>query len=236
MPPCQFSKTAYLMKMHYHGHRERLRERLRSGPAHMADYELLELLLGHVLLRQDTKPLAKELLERFQSVRGVLDASLSELASIKGFGPSLQAFWLLLQEVMARYAEAPLRQREVLSSPSAVAEMARRRLASCRHEENWVAYVDTQNRLVQWEMASRGTIDHAMLQPRDIMERALILKASGFVLVHNHPGGNPGPSRADLQTTSMLKDACKTIGLRFLDHVIVTDGACYSIMQEGLLP
>ncbi len=221
--------------MHYHGHRKRLRERLENSSAQMADYELLELLLGYVLQRQDTKPLAKDLLDRFQSMRGVLDAPKTELLAVVGFGPSLALFWTLLNEIRCRYAEAPVRRREVLATPEAVGEMARLRLASCQHEENWVAYVDTQNRLLQWEMANRGTLDHTMMQPRDIVARALALKASGFVLVHNHPGGNARPSKADLQATNMLKEAARQVGLRFLDHVIVSDSSCFSVFKDGLM-
>lgn len=221
--------------MHYHGHRSRLRERLGKNPGDLADYEILELLLGQVLMRRDTKPLAKELLARFQTLRGVLDAKPAELRTVPGFGPGLENFWLLLREVMARHAESPLRQRECLSSPEAVAAVARSRLAGHDHEETWIAYVDTQNRLLAWEQSSKGTVDNTVIYPRDIMERAIVLKASGFILVHNHPGGSASPSGADLQITEHLKRSAQTLGLRFLDHIIVTDAGYASLMSDGLL-
>lgn len=222
-------------KKHYHGHRERLRERLSKTPDKLHDYEILELLLGKVLSRQDTKPLAKELLARFQSMRGVLDAKPAELKAVPGFGPALESFWLLLRELLARYAESPLRLRESLSSPEAVAQAARSRLAGREHEETWIAYVDTQNRLIAWEQNSKGSVDNATIFPRDIMERAILLKASGFILVHNHPGGSTRPSGADLHITEHLKRSAQTLGLRFLDHLIVTDEGYASVMSEGFL-
>lgn len=220
---------------HYHGHRERLRQRLESAPDKLQDYEVLELLLGKVLTRKDTKPLAKELLTRFQSVRGVLDAKPSELREVPGFGPALESFWQLLRELQARYAESPLRRREYLTSPGAVAEMARSRLAGREHEETWIAYVDNKKRLIAWEQNSKGTLDSAPIFPRDIVERALRLKASGFVLVHNHPGGDTEPSGADLSVTEHLKRSAQVLGLRLLDHIIVTDNAYHSLLNDDLL-
>lgn len=222
-------------RKHCHGHRGRLRERLGNTPDKLPDYEILELLLGKVLTRKDTKPLAKELLLRFQSIRGVLDAKPAELQSMPGFGPALESFWQLLRELMARYAESPARQGDLLISPGAVADMARIRLAGHAHEETWIAYVDTQNRLISWEQNSKGSIGHSSVYPRDIMERAILLKASGFILVHNHPGGNVKPSGADLQITDHIKRSAQALGLRFLDHIIVTDAEHFSVLNDGFL-
>jgi DNA repair protein RadC len=217
---------------HYHGHRARLRQRLQKNPEDLPDYEILELLLGKVLARKDTKPLAKELLARFQSFRGLLDAKPAELQEVEGFGPALASFWLLLREVLARYAESPLRRRELLASPAAVAEMARARLAGYDHEEVWIAFVDAQNRLLSWERLARGSVEQAGIMPRDILERALLLKASGFILVHNHPGGTPAASAADLEVTGRLLQGAGSIGLRFLDHIIVTDAESRSLLRQ----
>lgn len=224
------------MTKHAHGHRKRLRDRLAAEGRALADYELLELLLGHVLLRQDTKPLAKELLVRFGSIRGVLDAREQELADVPGFGPALESYWKLLRETIARYAESPARSRTLLCSPQAVARMARTRLARCAHEEFWVAYLDTQNRLLSWEIASRGSVESVPLYPRDVMARALILKASSLILVHNHPGGRPKPSGSDVELTEKVRAAGKSLGIRLTDHVIVTDDDCYSLVGDCVIP
>lgn len=217
------------------GHRARLRARLEREPQAVADYEVLELLLGLALLRKDTKLLAHELMGRFGGIRGVLDAREDELEQVKGFGPGLQALWRLLREVMARYAASPLREREVLASPEAVAEMARMRLGNFSHEESWLALVDAQNRLISWERLRRGSVSSVAIQPRDVLEAALKRGASGIILVHNHPGGSPHPSRADIELTGEIEKLAPCLALRFLDHVIVTAGDCYSIGQKKIL-
>lgn len=217
------------------GHRARLRARLEREPLAVADYEVLDLLLGYALTRRDTKPLAKELLRRFGSIRGALDARPDELAQTPGFGPGLMAFWRLIRELLARRAASPLLQRQVLATPGAVAALARERLAGCPHEESWLALVDAQNRLTSWERLRRGGVGSVLIQPRDVLEAALVRKASGIILVHNHPGGNPEPSRPDLELTAELQRMAPRLGLRFLDHVIVTDGDCYSISHCTLL-
>ena len=217
------------------GHRARLRERLAREPQAVADYEVLELLLGYALPRKDTKPLAKELLRRFGSIRGVVDARPDELTQVPGFGPGLAAFWQVLREVLARRASSPLRRREVLATPEAVARMARERLAASPHEESWLALVDAQNRLIAWERLTRGGVSAVAVLPRDVLEAALARKASGIILVHNHPGGDAHPSQPDLALTAELQRLAPHLGLRFLDHVIVTDGDCYSITQCKVL-
>lgn len=223
------------MTKHAHGHRKRLRERLIGAGHALADYEVLELLLGHVLLRQDTSPLAKELLARFGSIRGVLDARPQELAAVPGFGAALDAYWRLVREVMARYAESPARRRTALSSPQAVARMARIRLAASEREEFWVAYLDARNRLIAWEMAAKGSVSAAPLYPRDVMARALALNASSLILVHNHPGGNPRPSGADVALTNKVRAAGEALDIRLTDHVIVTEDAWYSFREDCIV-
>lgn len=222
-------------KSHFHGHRERLRKRLRKAPESLEDYEVLELLLGYVITRKDTKPLAKELLADFSTIGGVFQCRDEELQSVHGFGPSLGDFWQVLRELAARIEESPIRHREILCSPEAVAAMARRRLGHLAHEEVWIAFVDNQNRNITWERLIKGTLDSSPLYPREVLQRALVLKASGFILVHNHPGGNIRPSGADLELTEKMQLAAQQVSVRFLDHVIVTESACFSLMRDGFL-
>lgn len=221
--------------MHYHGHRKRLRARLKSAPEQLADYEVLEALLGYALPRVDTKPMAKELLRRFSSLRGVMQAREDELLDVPGIGQGAADFFFLLQEFFARHAESGPRSREELTSPEAVAAMARERLGKLAHEEVWAAFVNSANKLVAWERLSMGSIDSSFVNPRDILERALKLKAAGFILVHNHPAGTPRPSNDDLAYTKRLDQASRTLFIRFIDHIIVTDSACYSMQSEGIL-
>jgi DNA repair protein RadC len=220
---------------HQTGHRARLKARLKKDAAQLADYEILELLLGCVVLRRDTKALAKTLLQRFDTMRGVLDARPDELMSLEGFGPALGLFWRLLRELMARYEEAPARRREVLCTPDAVARMARARLAACPHEELWIALTDHGNRLIAWERLRQGTVGHVPLTPRDVLETALLHKASNIILVHNHPGGSARPSGPDLLLTRELAGLASALGITLVDHVVVTEDACYSIDRDRLL-
>ncbi|WP_297670059.1 RadC family protein [uncultured Desulfovibrio sp.] len=214
------------------GHRARLRQRMELNPAAVADYEVLELLLGYSLTRKDTKPLAKELLRRFGSIRGVLDARPDELLQVPGFGPGLLAFLRVLRETRVRYVGSAVFKREVLATPQEVARVAQVRLSGSPHEECWLALVDRSNRLIAWEMLRRGGVADVPVYPRDVLEAALLHKASGIILVHNHPGGNPGPSPQDRLLTEELQRLAPHMGLRFLDHVIVTEGDCYSITQS----
>lgn len=215
----------------YAGHRARLRERFERDPAGMAEYELLELLLGYSLTRKDTKPLAKELLRRFGGIRGIMNARPDELLAVPGFGPGLMSFFTVLRETFTRHTDSAVRKREVLATPHAVARMAQSRLAGCPHEECWLALVDQRNRLTAWERLRLGGVAEVAVQPRDVFEAALLRKASGIIVVHNHPGGNPAPSEADKIFTAELQRLAPQLGLRFLDHVIVTEGDCYSITQ-----
>lgn len=218
------------------GHRERLRKKLLAAPSVLEDYEILELLLGYVLLRKDTKPLAKELIRTFQTFKGVLDAPLPELIHIVGFGPSLEVFWTLLRESKARYMESPKRQRYSMVSAREAGEMARQRLAGLTHEEVWAAFVDTQNRLIDWKCLAKGDLDHAPITPRNALTAAYDLKASGFFLAHNHPGGALKPSQADLHFTKAVIEGADVLGIRFIDHFIVTEDYALSMRQEGWWP
>jgi DNA repair protein RadC len=220
---------------HHTGHRSRLKARLKKDAAQLADYELLELLLGCVLLRRDTKVLAKTLLRRFGNIRGVLDARPDELMTVEGFGPSLGAFWQLLREVKARCEEAPVRDREVLCTPEAVARMARARLTGCPHEELWIALTDHGNRLLALERLRKGTVGQVACTPREVLEMALLHKASNIILVHNHPGGNARPSAPDLHLTREIARLAPSLGMALIDHVVVTEDACYSLDRDKLL-
>jgi DNA repair protein RadC len=201
----------------------------------LADYEILELLLGYCLPRRDTKPLAKELLDRFGTLRSVLAARPEQLGEINGVGPGLEGYLALLREFWARLHEAPVQERRSLGSPSEVADLAKARLGHLRTEEFWAALVDNKNRLVAWRQVSQGTVDQAPAYPREVLALALQHQASGVILVHNHPGGDPAPSAQDVDLTRRLCRAGQDLGVRVLDHLIVTDSAFFSFQAKGLL-
>ncbi len=217
------------------GHRKRLRQRLERDAAGLFDHEILELALGFVHRRKDTKPLARRLLERFGNLRGVCEARGDALQDVQDAGPSTAVFFEIFRELRTRCEEAPLRARIELCSAEAVLKMARSRLSGNTEEEMWGAFVDNGNRLLAWERLSRGTVNTAPLYPREVAVLCLKYKATGFILVHNHPGGNPAPSSADLDLTRSMAAFARGLGLRFLDHLIVTaDGHC-SLRADGLL-
>ena len=220
-------------KAHYHGHRQRLRDKLERDEQSLADYEILELVLGTVIRRTDTKPLAKELLNKFGTLRGAIDAQDEELLTLKGFGPSLLSHWILLRELFSRYLESGTQKKKRISSPAEVAEMARIRLGRKEKEEFWAAFLDNQNRLISWERISTGTVNTTMIYPRELMEQALQRKASSLVIVHNHPGGNLTPSSPDIEITRHIAKAGRILGIRLLDHLIITADTYYSLKDEG---
>ncbi len=220
---------------HYHGHRKRLKDRLAENPRGLAEYEVLELLLSYANPRRDNKPLAKALVARFGSLRGVFSARIAELKAVEGFGEGYARFWQLWREFWARINEDPVRERVVLSSPDIVARMAMARLGALEDEEFWVALVDNKNRLVGWEQVSRGTVDQTAVYPREVLALALLRKASGMILVHNHPGSDPKPSRQDVELTKRIVVAAREVEVRVLDHLVVTEKSYFSFQSEGML-
>jgi len=228
-------KAAESPPPHYLGHRQRLRDKLITEPKALADYELLELLLGQVLPRRDTKPLAKDLVARFGSLREVLTARPETLLEVNGFGESLTSHWALLREMHARLGEAPVREKQVFSGPEVVAEAARARIGHLRVEEFWVALVDNKNRLMAWERVGKGTVDETPVYPREVLALALKHEASGIVLAHNHPGGDPAPSIQDRDLTRRIVRAAQELGLRVLDHLVVTETKHFSFQDAGFL-
>lgn len=220
---------------HYLGHRKRLKKRLLQSSHELLDHEVLELFLGYAIPRVDTKPLAKELLKRFGSLKGVFAARTEELTTVPGCGEGLQTFLTLSREFWARVQAAPVREREKFISPAQVAEMAKARLGHSAKEEFWLAMVDNGNRLICFERVHQGTVNQAHVFPREILAAALTAKASGIILVHNHPGGDPTPSRMDREMTERIGQIAEGLGVRLLDHVIVTEDNFYSFQAQGLL-
>ncbi len=213
------------------GHRQRLKTRFLRDPQHLADYELLELLLGYAFLRKDTKPLAKDLLARFGSLRQVLQARKEELEQVPGFGQGTWILWQVFRECLARTAAAPLVEKEVLASPESIIQVAKKRLFGISHEECWIALVDAGLRCLGWEKLMQGSIDTIPLTPRDVLAKVLERKAHGFILVHNHPGGSSKASRADLMLTEQLRQLSPHMNITFIEHIIITEKECRSILS-----
>lgn len=217
------------------GHRTRLRQRLLRDPQSLLDHELIESLLTFALPRCDTKPMAKELLARFGSVRGVLFASPDQVAEVPGLGPAVQALWCTFQEILARAEAEPVARKAQFTSPEQVAGFLRTRLAHRPKEEFWVLLLNTKNHFLHLACIAQGTIDQTAAYPREIAEIALRHRASGIIMVHNHPSGDPTPSAADQDLTNRLRRICSDLGLRFLDHIIIGNPGFYSFQANAHL-
>ncbi|HTP92827.1 MAG TPA: DNA repair protein RadC [Xanthobacteraceae bacterium] len=207
---------------HYHGHRERLRDRFReAGADALSDYELLELLLFRALPRRDVKPLAKSLLEKFGSFAEVIAAPEARLAEVKGLGDAAIVELKIVQAASSRMLRGEVKRRRVLSSWASVLDYCRTAQAFADKEQFRVLFLDKRNQLIADEVQQTGTVDHTPVYPREVVKRALELSATAIILVHNHPSGDPTPSRADIQMTQQIMTVASPLGIALHDHIIV---------------
>lgn len=209
-------------KPHYHGHRDRLRKRYRdAGHATLADYEFLELLLFRTIRQADTKPLAKALIDQFGSLSEVLGAPEHLLMEVKGVGPELAFDIALIGHAAERKLRTVVQRSEVLASWSDVIAYCSAAMAHERREQFRVLFLDKRNGLIRDEVQQVGTVDHTPVYPREVIRRALELAATAIILVHNHPSGDPTPSRADIDMTRTIINTAKPLGITVHDHIII---------------
>lgn len=218
----------------YLGHRKRLRARFLQAPDALPDYELLEMLLGFVIPRQDTKPRAKQLLKDFGSLGDLLSADARRLTD-HGLSETIVAMLKAVHAGGLRLARAETRKRDALSSWDAVLAYCTAAMAYNPVEEFRVLYLDRKNGVIADEAQQKGTVDHTPVYPREVVKRALELSASALILVHNHPSGDPKPSQADIAMTREVQDACSKLGLVLHDHVVIGRGSNASFRSLGLL-
>lgn len=221
---------------HYHNHRERLRKRfLKTVFEGFQDYEALELLLTYAIPRRDVKPLAKELIARFGSFRGVLDASREELTRVKGLKENTAIFIHALKECSALYLREGLVERKQISSTSALLDYCRVVMSGLRDEQFRAVFLNSQNEVIADEVIQEGTVDQSVVYPRKVMERALYHKASALIFVHNHPGGNCRPSAEDRNLTTELCSVAKGLHIKVHDHLIICKSGYFSFLERGLM-
>ncbi len=221
-------------KPHYLGHRDRLRDRFReAGATALPDYELLELLLFRFIPRSDTKGVAKALIARFGSLAEVLSAPEHLLREIPGVGEAVAFDIKVVTAVAQRMARGEIKGREVLSSWSSVLEYCRASMAFEQREQFRILFLDKKNGLIADEVQQIGTVDHTPVYPREVIKRALELSATALILVHNHPSGDPTPSRADIEMTKTIVATAKPMGIVVQDHIIV--GKDRNASMKGLL-
>jgi DNA repair protein RadC len=207
---------------HYHGHRERLRDRFReAGADALSDYELLELLLFRAMPRRDVKPLAKSLLQKFGSFAEVISAPETRLLEVKGLGEAGITALKVVQAAASRLLRGAVTKRQALSSSASVLNYCRSAQAFADRELFRILFLDKRNHLIADEVQQTGTIDHTPVYPREVVKRALELSSTAVILVHNHPSGDPTPSRADIQMTQQIISVAQPLGISVHDHIIV---------------
>lgn len=207
---------------HTSGHRDRLRSRFRQvGGEALADYELLELLLYRSIPRRDTKPISKDLIKRFGSFSQVLAAPIERLCEIDGVGSQVALDLKAIFASAQRLSKEQIKERHVLQSWSSVITYCRAAMAFSEREEFRILFLDKKNGLITDELQQHGTVDHTPVYIREVLKRALEVGATALILVHNHPSGDPTPSRADIQMTKQLCDAARPLNILIHDHIIV---------------
>jgi len=217
-------------------HRQRLRSRfVHGGAAAIPDYEMLELVLFRAIPRRDVKPLARELLDRFGDFNRVITAPAARLRDIKGVGEAVIVELKIVEAAAQRLARAKVLQRHIVSSWDALLDYCHTTMAHLEMEQFRVLYLDRKNILIADEEQAKGTVDHVPVYPREVAKRALELNASAIILVHNHPSGDPSPSRADIDMTRQVAAACDALGLTLHDHLIIGKSRELSFRSEGHL-
>ncbi len=220
---------------HYHGHRQRLREKLLRNADGLADYELLELILAQALPRGDVKPLAKELLKKFDSFAALLAAPPSQIMEVKGAGESVAAALKTTYHASSRLAAAQINNKHVISSWQELLNYCRVKIAYANMEQFYVICLNQRNHVIDHQLLQTGTINHVTLYPREILKHALDKGATALIIVHNHPSGSAQPSQGDIDFTNKLHLVLKPLDINLHDHLIITHSGHFSFRQNGLL-
>jgi DNA repair protein RadC len=218
------------------GHRRRLKERFfNAGRKALADYELIELLLTYAIPRVDTKPIAKALLKKFKTIFNVLQQPYDRLLEIKGIGPEAATYISLIQACLTRAMEKTIEHRKAVSGPEDIFTYVRMHVGPGTIECLHALYLDEARHVVHHQEVAMGTVDRLSIYPREVLKPALIHNATGMILVHNHPDGQPVPSENDLALTKKIEDLSAMFDIKLLDHLIVTKLQAYSIKTGKLL-
>lgn len=218
------------------GHRARLRARMMGGGVDaLGDHEIIEYLLMTAIPRRDVKPLARTLLTRFGSLAGVFNADPSALATHPGMGETSAAAIKIVAVAARRFAREQVQEEPVLASWQALIDYLTIDMAHLTVERVRVLYLNAQNRLIRDEHLGDGSLDEAAIHPREVIKRAMELGAAALILVHNHPSGNPQPSRADIQITNRIAEAGRLLNIAVHDHVIIGREGHVSLRTKGLI-
>lgn len=223
-------------KSHAAGHRDRLRARFRrAGVDAVQDYELLELILFRAIPRKDVKPVAKEIIARFGGFAEAVAAPVERLTEIKGVSENVALEMKIVHAAAVKLAQARVLKRPVISSWNDLLSYCRAAMADEKTELFRILFLDKKNILIADEVQQRGTVDHTPVYPREVVKRALEHGASAIILVHNHPSGDPTPSRADIEMTNQIAKAASALNIRVHDHLVIGHKSEASFKGLGLL-
>lgn len=218
------------------GHRRRLKLKYTaSGMGAFLDYEIVELVLTYAIARRDVKPIAKKLLSRFGSIKGIMDADPAELKTIEGISDHTAILFQLFKTVSALYLEEKAKEKQQISCTSELINFCRTTLGGKKEEEFCVIYLDVQNQIIAFETLQKGTVNQATVYPRQVLENALKKKASAIILVHNHPSGHVRPSEADIRITKTIRETARMLDISVHDHLIIGDDRFFSFREEGMM-
>jgi DNA repair protein RadC len=219
------------------GHRKRLQKKFTTaGIEALHDYEALELLLTYVIRRQDVKPRAKALLDKFGSLKGILDADSEDLEGIDGIGGRSALLFRLIKEIASLYLKQRALEKKQVSCTTELLDFCRTKMGGKKDEEFCVIYLDAQNQIIEFETIQKGIVNQAVVYPRQVLESALKKKASAIILAHNHPSGHIRPSDADIRLTKSIQETARVLDILVHDHIIIGENRFFSFREEGLMP
>lgn len=221
---------------HYKDHRQRLKKKFsESGVDAFHDYEVLELLLSYAIPLKDVKPLAKELISRFGSLKGIMDAEKDSLEKVKGIGAHTAILIKLIKEMGILYLKEKAKEKPQITCTSELLDYCKTYMGGLKDERFCVIYLDAQNRMTDIETIQEGIVNQAVVYPRKVLENALKKKASAVILVHNHPSGHVKPSDADIRLTKTIQETAKILDIIVHDHIIIGENRFFSFREEGLI-
>lgn len=221
---------------HYKDHRQRLKKKFsESGVDAFHDYEVLELLISYAISRKDVKALAKELITRFGSLKGIMDAEKDSLEKVKGIGAHTAILIKLIKETGIIYLKEKAKEKPQITCTSELLDYCKTYMGGLKDERFCVIYLDAQNRMTDIETIQEGIVNQAVVYPRKVLENALKKKASAVILVHNHPSGHVKPSDADIRLTKTIQETAKILDIIVHDHIIIGENRFFSFREEGLI-
>ena len=225
------------------GHRERIREKfLNNGIDGFAEYEILELLLTYCIPRKDTKPIAKELLNKFKSLDNIFKADFNKLSAIDGLGKNSIVFFKLIGDLPSIIYKDELKNKKLIdketlkiSNKDILLKYLRNKIGYEEIEKFYVLYLSSSNEVIEFEENSVGTLDRSSVYPREIYKKIINLNAKSIILAHNHPSDNITPSKCDIELTNEIAKGLKNFGALLIEHIIITKNSYFSFLEEGLI-